>query len=142
MRGVLEERGQDGEAPVNQAEMYALLREVEAAIKAVTTWEHQLMPGSPDPTSMAFVGRASDWRILVVDYALPEGGRTQKGTASSLPKAIAMLVLTPELAKLASALAWPDVCPECLERGDEDIPLRVECKEHKIRHRRLTPRKP
>jgi hypothetical protein len=115
--------------------MDALLREVEAAIRAVTTWAELPMPESPDPTSKSFTGTANDWRILVVDFATPGGGRKQMGTASSLAKAIAMLVLPPEFAKLASEKAWPDVCPECLERGDEDVPLREECMEHKVRMR-------
>jgi|SRR5271170_22189 len=102
---------------------------IEAAIKAVTTWAEMPMPESPDPTSKAYSGTGNGWRILVVDYATPEGGRAQMGTASKLP--IAMLVLTPVLAKLARDKAWPDVCPKCLKRGDEEIPLREECKEHR-----------
>lgn len=108
--------------------MQTMLREVEAAIKAVTTWVEVPMPESPDPTSKAFSGMGEQWKILVVDYAA-EGDRAQMGTATKPPTTV--LVLTPELAKLARDRVWPDVCPECLKRSDENIPLREECKEHR-----------
>ena len=104
------------------------IREIEAAIKAVTSWTVENLPDSPDPTARAYTGTANGWRVLVVDFARPDGGRGQDGTAF---KSGLIVRLTPALAKTASHAAFPDVCPECLKRGDEDLPLREECKEHK-----------